>query len=148
VTQAGGGASQTAIITWGTSATFSGLKDATTYSFSTPSINYNGYQCLAKFSPSTLVASASSVPSSNLTYTCSRLQSSVTLKVTGAPASLSSLRVTLTPNDGSQAISQSIALSNGAGSSSVLLNTNVSYTISSDAVAGYSISFSPQPLIA
>ncbi|MCL9684702.1 glycosyl hydrolase family 18 protein [Legionella maioricensis] len=149
VSQSPNGSSLSKSLAWNTSTTISNLVNGSTYSFSTPSISYNGYNCMPTFNPTTLVASAKSTPLTHLTYQCvQRQQDSVTLDVQGAPSTLTSLNVTLTPNDNSAPITQTINLTNGAGSSIISLTDGVIYTVKADAVAGYAASFSPQPLTA
>jgi chitinase len=149
VSQSPSGSSLSKSLTWNTSTTISNLVNGSTYSFSTPLISYNGYNCTPTFNPATLVANATSTPTTNLTYQCVQIQQdSVTLDVQGAPSTLTSLNVTLTPNDNSAPITQTINLTNGAGSSIISLTDGVIYTVKADAVAGYSVSFSPQPLTA
>lgn len=149
ITQNQTGNSVTQSLNWDTSATIIQLKEGATYHFSTAAINYNGYNCTPVFTPASLIASTTTIPSTHLTYQCTQvIQDSVTLNVIGAPTTLSSLKINLTPNDNSTVISQMIDLNNGTGSGTVLLTEGVIYTLSSEAVAGYSIHFSPQPLTA
>lgn len=139
------GSSVTQVLNWDSTTTVSQLINNMTYSFSTPSITFNGYQCTPTFNPTSLVASGS-IPVSNLTFACmSTPQNNVTLNVAGAPTTLSSLNVTLTPNSGST-VTQNISLNNGSGSSVVKLPNNVIYTVSADSVSGYALNFNPQPL--
>lgn len=149
VTQSQSGNSQSQPVIWGNTITVSELKEGSTYQFSTPAIHYNDYNCLPTFTPSSLVASAGNVATTNLTYQCVQVvKDAVTLNVNGAPTSLTSLKIILTPNDSSQAIEQIVNLSNGSGSTVASLTDGVIYTVSSEAVAGYTVQFSPQPLTA
>ncbi|MCE0723762.1 glycoside hydrolase family 5 protein [Legionella resiliens] len=149
ITQSQTGSSVTQPLTWNTLTTVPHLKEGEAYTFSTPSINYNGYNCVPSFSPTSLVASSATTPSTNLTYQCVQVvQDTVTINVSGAPAHLNTLTVVMTPNDGSNVISKVIDLNNGNGSSTVQLTDGVIYTFAAEAVSGYSINFSPQPLTA
>jgi chitinase len=149
LTQSPNGNSISQLLSWGTSATVGELKEGSTYGLSTPPISFNGYNCAALFTPATLVANATTPPLSNLTYQCAQVvQDSVTINVTGGAATLTSLKVTLTPNDTSAPIVQNVSLINGSGSTIVPLTDGVIYTFSADSVAGYAINYSPQPLTA
>lgn len=147
VSQAQTGSAINQPLEWNNATTVSQLKEGSSYTFSTNAISYNGYQCSPSFNPASLVASASTAPTTNLTYQCTQInQHSVTFNVTGAPANLVSLRVTLIPNDNSASVVQIIDLNNGAGSNTISLTQDVIYTVSAETVSGYSITFSPQPL--
>ncbi len=149
VAEAGGGSSLPTVVNWGTAATLSSLKNGTSYTFSTPAISYNNYTCQPTFNPTSLNASVSTLPTTNLTYSCTQVaQSRVTLNVTGAPTTLASLMITLTPTGGGAVINQSIPLTNGSGSVTALLTTGSIYTVSAAQVPGYTISFTPQPFTA
>jgi endoglucanase len=145
-TQSGSFLSQT--LDWNSSTTVSQLKAGSTYTFSTNTINFNGYNCTPGFNPASLAASISPA-STSLTYNCVQVaQDTVTLKVTGAPTSLTSLKIILTPNNNTAAKISTINLSSGSGTNTVLLTDGVIYTLSADPVSGYTISFAPQPLTA
>ncbi|HAT8591185.1 TPA: hypothetical protein F7Z63_04245 [Legionella pneumophila] len=149
LTQSQSGNSRSQPVVWGNTTTVAELKEGSSYQFSTPAIQYNDYNCWPTFTPSSLVASATNVPTTNLTYQCIQVvKDTVTLSVSGAPASLASLKIILTPNDGSQTIEQTVDLANGVGSSAIYLTDGVIYTLSSEAVPGYTVQFSPQPLTA
>ncbi|KTD41443.1 glycoside hydrolase family 5 protein [Legionella parisiensis] len=142
------GGSLTQTVSWNTSETVTQLKEGSMYQLSTAPINFNGYNCAPTFSPSSVVA-GSNAPSTHLTYHCVQVaQASVTLNVTGGPATLSALTLTFTPNDGAAAVIKTVSLANGSGSDTVLLTDGIIYTVSSEEVAGYSVDFSPQPLTA
>ncbi|STX29572.1 chitinase [Legionella beliardensis] len=144
--QSGSTVSQT--VAWNTTTTVSQLKVGSTYTFSTDTISYNGYTCTPSFNPASLTASATA-PTTNLTYKCVQVaQDTVTLNVTGAPTTLTSLRVTLTPNNNTAPVTTTVSLTNGSGSRTVSLTDGVIYTLSSDPVSGYSVKFTPQPLTA
>ncbi len=144
--QSGSSTSQT--VDWNGATTVSQLKVGSTYAFSTNTINFNGYNCTPLFNPASLAASATSATTS-LTYNCVQVaQDTVTLKVSGAPTSLDSLKVTLTPNNNTALKTSTVNLSNGSGTNTVLLTDGVIYTLSADPVSGYTIQFSPQPLTA
>lgn len=149
ITQSQTGNSVNQSLTWNTSTTVLNLKEGATYSFSTPAINYNNYHCVPNFLPASLVASSTTTPGTNLAYQCVQVnQDAVTINVNGASVDLRTLTVSLTPNDGSSVISKVIDLNNGNGSSTLQLTDGVIYTIAAQAVPGYSITFSPQPLTA
>lgn len=136
-------------LTWGQTATESLLKVGATYSFTTPDINYNGYQCNAVFTPITLVANAIAAPVTNLAYNCTQVgMVNVTLKVAGAPASTPSVNVVFIPNNNTAEIRQTVGLTNGEGAVSFPLTAGVVYNVNADSIAGYNISYNPQPLAA
>ncbi|WP_019217291.1 hypothetical protein [Legionella tunisiensis] len=129
-------------LNWDSLTTISQLQAGATYQFSTTAVNYNGQHCTPIFSPTSLIASTTSLPATNLTYQCTQIiQDSVTLNVTGAPTTLTSLKINMTPHDNSTVISQTIDLNNGNGSATVILAEGVIYTLSSPAVTGYSVHF-------
>ncbi|RDI43403.1 glycoside hydrolase family 5 protein [Aquicella lusitana] len=148
LTESGTGSATPVTVDWNMSLTVSQLKKGSTYSFSTPVINYNGFQCQPAFHPATLVAN-DPAPVAELTYSCSRVvQASVTVNVNGAPATLPSLNVTFTPNNNANPVTQTVTLNNGSGTSTVMLTAGLIYQVSSDPVPDYSIHFNPQPLTA
>lgn len=148
VTHSGGGSSVPAALNWGDSTAVNQLKNGTTYSFSTPAITYNGAQWTPAFAPDTLTAKSSGAPTTLLTYQSVPVtQNAVIINVKGAASSLASLVVSLLPNNGTAVIDTVVPLSNGAGSVSIPLPDGVSYTVSANAVQGYSMSFSHQPLV-
>ncbi|AMP92154.1 glycosyl hydrolase family 18 protein [Legionella pneumophila] len=147
LTQSQSGNSRSQPVVWGNTTTVAELKEGSSYQFSTSAIQYNDYNCWPTFTPSSLVAGANSVPTANLTYQCAQVvKENVTLNVSGAPSSLASLKIILTPNDSSQTVEQTVDLVNGVGSSVLPLTDGVIYTLSSEAVPGYTVQFSPQPL--
>ncbi|WP_203455622.1 glycoside hydrolase family 5 protein [Legionella sp. MW5194] len=149
ITQSQTGQSATHPLNWNASTTVSNLREGAVYTFSTALIEYNGYRCTPAFQPASLTASASTKPVTQLTYQCLRVaEDPVTLNVSGAPDTLTALTVHLTPNNGSEALSTVIDLSNGSGSQTMNLTNGVIYTLSADAVPGYILQFSPQPLTA
>lgn len=142
-----GGGSASAILDWNSTKTVSQLKNGVTYKLATGAIGYNNYQCSPTFKPSSLVATPQA-PTTQLTYACASVaQNRVTLKVVGAPSSLSQIKVTLTPNSNTVSTTQMIPLIAGSGSVDLQLPSNVSYTVSADAVSGYAVKFNPQPLV-
>ncbi|WP_207385027.1 glycoside hydrolase family 5 protein [Legionella fairfieldensis] len=142
------GSSISKLLSWNNTVTIADLKAGSIYNFSTPVINYNNYRCTPTFNPATLTAS-STTPATSLTYNCVETsQVAVSLQIRGAPANLSSLKVTLQPNDGSTAVQQTVSLADGTGNATVTLNEGVIYTVASQDVPGYSITFSPQPFTA
>jgi chitinase len=149
VTNTQSGSSKSESIAWNASTTIAQLTSGHSYHLSTAAITYNNHACVPQFSPEQLVASATNPPVSTLSYQCSFIgQDEVPLSVNGAPASLTSLKVTFTPNNGAEPVSYTIPLNNGSGTSSVSLLHSMIYTVSTESVPGYSISFSPQPLLA
>ncbi|WP_131762292.1 glycosyl hydrolase family 18 protein [Legionella jamestowniensis] len=149
LTQSGTGASTSKAVTWDSITTVSNLKDDSTYSLTTAVINYNNVKCNPTLIPANVVASATTTPVVNLTYSCQQVaQTATTFNLLGAPTTLTSLRVTLTPNDNTAPVVQTIHLSNGSGSAVINLTEGVIYTISAENVPGYTVSFSPQPFTA
>lgn len=149
ITQNPSGSAVTKTVTWGQDNLNSQLLSGATYTFLTIPINFNGYNCVPSFTPSMLVARSRSIPSTHLSYQCIQVaQDVVTLNIQGAPSNLNTMKVTLTPNNNTAAVTQTVNLNNGFGSSIVNLTDGVIYTISTDAVSGYTTSFSPQPLTA
>lgn len=149
VTQADTNTSVQADVNWGAATTVSQLKNAATYHFSTPVISFNNHTCQPAFNPATLVANATTVLVTQLTYACKQAtQATATLNVTGAPTTLGSLKITLTPNNATAPVTQTVTLTNGAGSSTVGLAAGTAYTVTADPVEGYAINFNPQPLTA
>ncbi|KTD40478.1 glycosyl hydrolase family 18 protein [Legionella parisiensis] len=132
---------------WNTINVISQLANGINYTFSTPAIVYNGYNCTPTFTPASATA-AISAPTVQLAYNCVQVaQDNIPVTVAGAPASLSSINVTFTPNNGSP-VTETIPLNNGAGTGNVSLTDGIVYTVSATAVNGYTISYSPQPLTA
>lgn len=139
LTQAGSSSSTPVTVDWNTTATVSQLKNGSTYTFATPTINFNNNVCQPTFTPGSLAASdAEEVPTTNLTYACSQIpHNTVTLNVTGAPATLTSLVITLTPNNNTNPVTKTISLNNGTGTDTVSLPNGVIYNVSSEPVTGY-----------
>ncbi|KTD76328.1 glycosyl hydrolase family 18 protein [Legionella waltersii] len=149
LTRTQSGTSQTQIVNWGNSVTVNQLKDGASYQFSTAQISFNNTSCQPKFTPATVIASETNSPTTYLTYQCVQVvQDYTSVNVQGAPASLTTLSLTFTPNNGTAPIVQTVDLVNGSGSATVSLIDGVIYTVSGQSVAGYTISFSPQPLTA
>jgi chitinase len=149
VIQSSTGTTSTQMINWGQTTTISNLKDGGSYSLNTPQINYNNYSCTPTFQPSIVIAQASTTPLVNLTYQCKLVaQAAATINLKGAPSSLISIKITLTPNDNSAPITKSVDLVNGTGSTDTNLIEGVIYTVSAENVPGYTPSFSPNPLTA
>ncbi|KTC80560.1 chitinase [Legionella cherrii] len=140
------GASVNANAPWNAVTPIAPLENGSSYTLSTPNIIFNGTNCAPSFVPASVVA-AETPPTVNLTYVCSPVaQEAATINVSGAPGSLTQVSVTLTPNDGSAALTQIVNLTNGSGSASVSLTAGTIYTLSTSAIPGYSVHFSPQPL--
>jgi len=148
LTNPDGGAVLNKTLTWGKTTTFSDLNNGGVYTFSTPVISFNGQKCSPQFTPARATAAATA-PTVKLSYTCTAVtQVSETIKVSGAPSNLSSLKVTVLPNDQSSPVIQTISLTNGSGSSVYNLVQGGIYTLQTEAVSGYSSSFSPDPFVA
>lgn len=148
LTRADNNSATNATVNWNTTTTVNQLTSGITYSFSTPAISYNGYNCAPLFTPPTSKA-AVSAPTVQLTYTCTQVaQDNITINVTGAPSSLASINVTFTPTSNTTPVSETIALTNGIGSGSVQLTDGAIYTVNATTIDGYTVSYSPQPLTA
>ncbi|WP_419419093.1 glycoside hydrolase family 5 protein [Legionella sp. D16C41] len=144
--QSGGSLAQP--LSWNATTTVSQLKAGSVYSFSTDTINFNGYICTPSFSPTSATA-GTTAPTTTLSYKCVQVaQDSVTLNVTNAPPAVTSLKVTLTPNNNTTPITTTITMPMGNGSATVMLTDGVIYTLSAAPISGYSVKFSPQPLTA
>jgi chitinase len=149
VTLSNGGNTITVNSDWNSTVSVPQLKANASYAFSTSVINYNGVQCIPTFTPATLVASENTPPTTNLSYSCTQVvQDNIRLNISGAPTTLTSLKVTLTPNDNTAAVSKTIALNNGTGTDEVALTHGIIYNVSTDSVSGYTATFNPQPLTA
>lgn len=149
LTQSDTGGTVTQSLAWNTVNTVTQLANNVSYTLSTPVISYNGNNCSATFSPNTLISSASTPPTSVLSYTCVPMtQDKITFNLSGLPITVNSIVVTLIPNDGSAQLNQTININNGTGTAMINLSDGVSYVVSTNAVTGYTATFSPQPLIA
>jgi chitinase len=134
---------------WNTTTTVDQLINNSSYSFSTPMINFNGQTCVGSFIPATLMSSAVSPLTSQLSYSCSPVKlDKITLNVTGLPTTLTSLDVTFTPSNGTEPVTQKVDVSGGHGSGIVNLIDGVIYNVSASSVSGYNALFNPQPLTA
>ena len=71
------------LLSWGNTATVSQLKNNNTYSFSTPAISFNNYKCNPIFSPSSLIASSTTLPLTKLSYSCSLNSSNTPVAMNG-----------------------------------------------------------------
>ncbi len=147
LTHTGSSGGRAEVLEWGAAATVSKLWNGDTYTFSTPAISYNGYLCSATFTPPSLVADGTKIPSTSLNYRCIQtIQNNVTINVSGAPATLNTLHVTLTPNNGAKALRQAVSLNGGVGSSVVKLTQGTVYAVTSFAVPDYVINYNPKQL--
>ncbi|KTD54616.1 hypothetical protein Lsai_3438 [Legionella sainthelensi] len=136
----------TASVNWNATTVVKQLVSGAGYTFSTPIISYNGYNCAPTFTPTSATAAVSS-PTVQLTYTCTQVaQDNIPVSISGVPSSVSSINVTFTPAGNAAPVSETIALTNGAGSGSVKLIDGAIYTVSATSVSGYTVSYSPQPL--
>lgn len=143
------GSSLSQSLSWNTVNLVSGLQNNVSYQFKAPAINWNANNCIANISPAIATSSSTLPPLIHLTYACVPvLQDKVMLKVSGLPASIPKVDVTLIPSDGSTTVVQTVALTNGSGTTSILLADGVTYHVSASSVSGYVASFSPQPLLA
>lgn len=148
LTRSDNNSASTASVNWNATTIVNQLANGVSYSFTTPHINYNGYDCAPSFAPTSAIAAASA-PTVQLTYTCTQVaQDNVPINISGAPSSTSSINVTFTPSGNAAPVSQVIALTNGSGSGTVPLTEGVIYTVSVPTISGYTISYSPQPLTA
>ncbi|RUR07731.1 glycosyl hydrolase family 18 protein [Legionella sp. km772] len=149
LTQSPNGNTVSKTVVWNSTTVLGQLSDGGTYNLSSTPISYNGYNCTPLFNPALVIARASPIPLSTLTYQCAQVnQASITIDVKGAPASLSSLNLTFTPTNNSNAISQSVNLASGTGTATVQLAEGMIYNVTADPVAGYSATISPQPFTA
>ncbi|CEG57408.1 glycosyl hydrolase family 18 protein [Legionella fallonii] len=138
----------TSPVNWNATTLINQLANGVSYNFSTPVINYNGYNCAPIFTPSSAVAAASA-PVIQLTYTCTQVaQDNIPISISGAPSSLSSIDVRFIPTGEATPVSETISLTNGVGSGAVQLTDGAIYTVSATPVNGYTVSYSPQPLTA
>ena len=147
INENGASSSITQEVNWNSSTVISQLKNNGSYSFSTPVINFNGLLWVPKFTPDTVVAKTTGLPTTTLSYQSSEIpKNNVVINVNGAPSDLSTLSVVLTPTIGAL-LNINISLVNGIGSGSLLLPDGESYKVSVEDILGYSVSFSPQPLV-
>jgi chitinase len=137
-------------VQWNSVTTVENLTKNVSYTLTTPNIQYNGYTCVGSFNPTTLVSSSTTAPSSQLSYSCTQdtppAPVDISVSVSGLPASTATIQVTLTPSDSSSAIMKTISLSGGQGSSSVSLMNNLTYSVTSTAVNGYSVNYNPKTI--
>ncbi|MBP6918550.1 MAG: hypothetical protein KBB94_06515 [Legionellaceae bacterium] len=116
------------------------------YHFSTADISYNGYTCTPSFEPSA-VAATQTKPIVTLSYACVQTSPDmVVLHVEGAPATLSSVKITFTPNGNAAPVTESVALVDGAGKSTLSFPASTIYTVTAADVEGYSASYSANTL--
>lgn len=71
----------------------------------------------------------------------------MTLNVSGAPSTVTSLKVSFTPNNNTAALVSTISLSNGNGSDTIMVSQSTIYNLSADSVSEYAVNISPQQLI-
>lgn len=148
LTNQGNSSSVNATLAWNATTTVPKLVSGTAYGFSSPTITYNGYNCLSAFSPTSATANTTA-PTVNLTYSCSQVaQDNINVNVSGLPSTTSSITATFTPTNGSTPVTQTVTLSNGSGSGIVKLTDGAVYNVSSTTVNGYNASYNPQPLTA
>src|SRR6185437_15495174 len=97
-----------ATVNWNATTAVSALIAGTTYSFASPTISYNGYNCLPTFNPSSAVAGMTP-PVVSLSYACtSAIVDTIMINVSGLSSSTSSVNVIFTPNNGGSAVSQAV----------------------------------------
>ncbi|MDX1901779.1 MAG: cellulase family glycosylhydrolase [Gammaproteobacteria bacterium] len=145
-----GSTTQNVTGSWNNSVTVNNLVAGNVYSFSSPTIEYNNMTCATSFNPATLTAvSGSSLPTTALSYTCTPVkQITATLNVSGAPTTLGSVTVSLTPSDGSTPVTRAVTLQNGQGTATTSLIQGKIFQVSIPAVDGYTVTYAPQPLSA
>lgn len=149
LTRSDTGATVSQISAWNAVTTATPLANNMTYALSTPVINYNGASCTATISPVSVTSSSKTPPTAAVSYACvPAKQDVVTLSVSGAPSSTSSVIATLTPSNGASPVNSTIDLSNGTGASTVNLSNGVIYNVSLANISGYSATITPQPLTA
>jgi hypothetical protein len=147
VSQISTGSAVSAQLEWGAAMTVPKLQIGSAYRLATASIIYNGFQCIAFFSPDNVVAKNTPDALTHLNYRCAQiLENNTIINVTGAPDTLDTLFMTLTPSNGLPSLRTNIKLKNGRGSNTVKLTNAAIYKVSSFAVAGYHITYDPQPL--
>ena len=116
------------------------------YHFATSDISYNGYTCAPSFEPSE-VSATQSKPIVTLSYACVKTSlDTIVLEIEGAPASLSSVLVTFTPNGNAAPVTESVALVDGKGKSRLSLPESTIYTVTAADVTGYAASYSANTL--
>lgn len=149
ITQSPNGNTQSKTVTWNNTTSVGQLTDGGTYNLSSAPINYNGYNCAPTLNPALVIARSSTIPLSTLSYQCAPVnQTSINVQVSGAPATLASLKLNFMPTNNTAAVTQTVNLSNGAGTASAQLAEGMIYNVTADSVAGYSPSISPQPFTA
>jgi hypothetical protein len=149
LTRSDTGAALVQSVPWGATTAVSSLANGVTYQLTAASITYNGYNCTGTFMPASVASSATNPPTAQLTYNCvAHAQDQVPVSVSGLPSSVTSITATFQPSTGGSAVTQTIPISSGSGSASVMLADGVVYSVSSSAVTGYSALFNPQPLTA
>ena len=148
LTRADNNSASSVSVAWNNTTTVSQLANGINYSFATPAISYNGYNCTPTFTPNSATATTSA-PTVQLAYSCAQVTAdTVSVQITGAPSTTSSINVTFTPTGNANAITQAISLTNGTGEGTVQLTDGAVYTVSANPLSGYTVSFSPQPLTA
>jgi endoglucanase len=142
------GSSVSAPLEWNMTTTVPKLQADNAYRLAAGSIIYNGFQCMAFFSPDSVIARNTPDSLANLSYRCVQvIENNTTINVVGAPDTLGTLFMTLTPGNGLPSLRTAIKLTNGSGSNIVKLTNAAIYKVSSFAVAGYQITYDPQPLV-
>lgn len=140
------GATTTAIANWNEETTVKQLKSGSTYSFSTQTIHFNGYQCVPNFNPDQLIANITA-PTTQLIYQCTQnTENLITVKIEGAPTHLSSLVVTFTPNNNTAPKTSTVTLNNGKGTTTISLPEGVIYKITVDTIKDYTATINPSQL--
>ncbi|MGV3740077.1 MAG: glycosyl hydrolase family 18 protein, partial [Gammaproteobacteria bacterium] len=148
LTQQPSGGTSTQTVPWNNATTVSNLTNNANYALSTPAIDFNGSHCVANFNPKTLAAQTTA-STTTVSYQCTQVQQdSVNISVQGLPSSQSILTVVLKPIDNTTSITQTITLSNGAGTGTFTVTDGSIYTIQAQDISGYQATISPQPFTA
>lgn len=112
------------------------------YHFAAADIFYNGYTCTPEFVPATTVVT-SVQPQVALNYSCVKTTPDlISLRIEGAPASLSAVTVTFTPAGNAEPITETVSLIDGEGNSSLSFKEGTIYSVTADELEGYSATYS------
>lgn len=151
LTQDQGGAVTSATVPWDSLTAVNHLLVGMKYDFASNDINFNHYNCQARFNPKAALAVPHSEHSIStyITYNCSPIKmDAIQVNVTGLSASQKKIDVMFTPNNEVVPTHKTVDLVNGKGSGLVSLQDGIIYNVSATAFTGFSASFTPQPLLA